>query len=82
MTAIFQAAFSNAFFVNENVWFSIELSLTFIPEGPIKNIPALVQIMAGQATSHCLYQCWLHYWRMFASLGLNKLTQEIVMSYF
>ena len=33
-------------FFNENVIISIEFSLTFIPMGPIKNIPALVQIMA------------------------------------
>ena len=33
-------------FVNENVWILIEISLKFIPKGPINNIPALVQIMA------------------------------------
>ena len=32
--------------LNENVLFSIEISLKFIPKGLIKNIPALVQIMA------------------------------------
>ena len=31
---------------NENVWISIKISLKFVPEGPINNIPALVQIMA------------------------------------
>ena len=31
------------FFVNENVWI---FSLNIVPDGPIKNIPALVQIMA------------------------------------
>ena len=30
-------------FLNENVW--IKISLKFIPQGPINNIPALVQIM-------------------------------------
>ena len=30
---------------NENVWISIKVSLKFVPKGPIKNIPALVQIM-------------------------------------
>ena len=29
-------------FVNENVWIQIEISLKFIPKGPIDNIPALV----------------------------------------
>ena len=33
-------------FVNENVIILIEISLKFVPKGPINNIPALVQIMA------------------------------------
>ena len=33
-------------FANENVRILIEISLKFVPEGPINNIPALVQIMA------------------------------------
>ena len=33
-------------FFNENVWIPIEISLKFVPKGPINNIPALVQIMA------------------------------------
>ena len=33
-------------FLNENVWIIIEISLKFVPSGPINNIPALVQIMA------------------------------------
>ena len=33
-------------FFYENVWISIEISLKFVPMGPINNIPALVQIMA------------------------------------
>ena len=33
-------------FLNKNVWIPIEISLTFVPKGPINNIPALVQIMA------------------------------------
>ena len=33
-------------FLNENVWISINISLKFLPEGPINNIPALVQMMA------------------------------------
>ena len=34
------------FFLNENVIISVKISLKFVPEGPINNIPALVQIMA------------------------------------
>ena len=45
MDAISQTPFSNAFFVNENVWIPIKISLKFVPKGPINNIPALVQIM-------------------------------------
>ena len=33
-------------FLNENVWIPIKNSLKFVPQGPINNIPALVQIMA------------------------------------
>ena len=33
-------------FVNENAWISIEISLKFVPRGPINNIPPLVQMMA------------------------------------
>ena len=33
-------------FLNENVWILVEISLTFVPKGSIKNIPSLVQIMA------------------------------------
>ena len=33
-------------FLNENVWIPIEISLKFVPMGPINNIPTLVQIMA------------------------------------
>ena len=41
MATIFQTTFSN-----ENVWILIKISLMFVPKGPIKNMPALVQIMA------------------------------------
>ena len=33
-------------FLNENVWISINISLRFVPRGPINNIPILVQVMA------------------------------------
>ena len=33
-------------FLNETVWIPIEISLKFVPNGPIHNIPALVRIMA------------------------------------
>ena len=31
-------------FVKENVWFSIKISLKFVPKGPIDDIPVFVQI--------------------------------------
>ena len=34
------------FFFNENVWILINISLQFVPKGPINNMAALVQIMA------------------------------------
>ena len=62
-------------FLNENVWIPIEISLTFVPKGPINNIPALVQIMAWcrPGKSHYLKQWWLIYRRIYASLGLSEL---------
>ena len=33
-------------FLNENVWFSIKISLKVVPKDPIYNIPSLIQIMA------------------------------------
>ena len=34
-------------FLKENIYIMIKISLKFVPMGPINNIPALVQIMAG-----------------------------------
>ena len=33
-------------FLKENVWIVIKISLKIVPEGPVNNIPALVEIMA------------------------------------
>ena len=41
----FTDIFKHIFF-NVNVWISINISLKFVPKGPINNIPTLVQIMA------------------------------------
>ena len=40
------AAIFKRIFLNENIPISIEISLKFVPRGPINNIPVLVQIMA------------------------------------
>ena len=65
-------------FLNENVWIPIEISLKFIPQGPINNIPALVQIMAwrrpgDKPLSGPMMVRWLDYRRIYASPGLNEL---------
>ena len=39
------ANFLTTFFLKENVWILIKISLKCVPKGPINNIPALVQIM-------------------------------------
>ena len=45
MSAIFQTTFSNAFSWMQMYEFRLTISPKFVPEGPINNIPALVQIM-------------------------------------
>ena len=65
----------NRIFVNENVRISIKFPLTFVPKGPINNIPALVQIMAWRrpGDKSLSEPVMLVYWRIYASLGLNEL---------
>ena len=46
MDAISKMTFFNCISLNENVWIPIEISLKFVPKGPINNIPTLVLIMA------------------------------------
>ena len=42
----FPDAIFKRIFLNQNEWISIKISLKFVPNVPINNIPALVQIMA------------------------------------
>ena len=60
-------------FFNENVWIPIQISLKFVPKGPINNIPALVRIMALRRPGD---KPWLNYRRIYASLGLNELIAD------
>ena len=46
MAIIFQDDIFKCIFMNEKFCVLIPISLKFVPKGPIKNIPALVQIMA------------------------------------
>ena len=65
----------NCILAIENVRSLIEISLKFVPKGPINNIPALVLIMAWRSPGDkpFLHQWWLIHWRIFASLSLNEL---------
>ena len=63
-------------FLNENVWISIEISLKFVPKGPINNIPSLVQKMAwrrpgDKPLSEPMMARFTT--NIYASLGLNEL---------
>ena len=61
-------------FLNENIWISIQISLKFVPKGPINNIPALVQIMAWRRLGDKpLSEPMIVYWRIYASLGFDEL---------
>ena len=63
--------------LNENVWIPIKISLKFVPQGPINNIPVLVQIMAWcqpgdkQLSGPRMESLLTH---IYASLGLNELS--------
>ena len=46
MAAIFSDDIFKCIFFSVNVWISLKISLSFVRNGPINNIPALVQIMA------------------------------------
>ena len=63
-------------FLNETIGILIEISLKFVPRGPINNIPALVQIMAwhkpGGKPLSKLIMVTLPM-QVYASLSLNEL---------
>ena len=59
-------------FFNENVLISIKISLTLIPNGPINDIPALVQIMAWhkQGDNPLSEPMMIIYWSILSLNGL------------
>ena len=67
-------------FLNETVWISIKISQKFVPDGPIKKIPALVQIMAWCRTGDrpSSERMMVVYWRIYAFLGLNELRHFVL----
>ena len=42
----------------ENIWVTIKISLKFVPEGPINNIPTLVRIMAWRRPGDKPFIIW------------------------
>ena len=66
MAAIFPTTFSNA-----NIWISIKLSLTFLPKGPINNIPVLIQMMAWHRPGDKPLSEAIMVWCIYVSLGLR-----------
>ena len=74
-------------FLNENAWISINISLKFVPRGPINNIPTLVQVMAWRRPGDkpllepMMVRLPTHmYRRICASLGLNDLKNSFLVS--
>ena len=75
MAAIFQTTFSNAFSWIEMYEFRLGFHWSLFLRVQLTIIHHWFRqwLGAGQATSHCLNQWWLVYWRIYASLGLNEL---------
>ena len=69
MAILFLMTFANAFYW-EKYMNSIKISLKFVANGPINNIPELVQIMAWHRPWD---EPWLFDWKIYASVGHNEL---------
>ena len=66
-------------FVNENARILIEISLKFVPKGPIKILQhngSRWWLVAWTTPSHYLNQWWFVYRRIYASFDLNELTSN------
>ena len=69
--------------LNENIWIAIEISLKFVPKGPVNNIPVLVRIMAWRwQGDKPLSEPMMNIVYWYASLGLNELTFDICVCLF
>ena len=65
-------------FLNKNALISIKISLKFIPNGPINNIPASVQIMAWcRPGAKPLSETMMVSLHIYESLSLNELIHDI-----
>ena len=75
MAAILQTTFSNAFSWMKMLEFRLIFHWSFFLRVQLTIFQHWFRYWLGavQATSHYLNQCWLVYWRICASLGLNEL---------
>ena len=79
--SLFSRRHFNCIFSNKNNWVSIKISLKSVPEGPVCNSPALIQIMAWRRSGDKpLSEPMIAiYWRIYASPGLSELSKPCVM---
>ena len=65
-------------FLNENVRITLTISLKFVFNVRINNIPALVQIMAWRRPGNkpLSWQMAVSLWRIYASLGLTEFNRD------
>ena len=68
-------------FLNENFRISHKISLKFVSEGPIDNIPALVQIMAWRWPGNKPLSDSIMIIYIYASLGLNEIGTLTIKTY-
>ena len=75
MATISQTTFSNEFSWMKMLefWFKFNWRLFLRVQLTIFHHWFRLWLGAEHATSHCLNQWWLDYWRIYASLGLNEL---------
>ena len=76
--AIFRRAFSNAFSWIKMCEFRLRFHWNLFLRFQLTILHHLLGewLDADQATSHYLNQCWLVYWRIYASLGLNEVKHK------
>ena len=67
-------------FMNEIVWISINISLRFVPEGQINNIPSLVQKMAWRRPGDkpLSEPMMVQVGEAYVSLGLSELKRNYI----
>ena len=81
MAANFQTTFSNGFSWMKMYKFRLTFQWSFFLRVQLTIFQHWFRqwLGADQATSHYLNQWWLVYWRIYASLGLNELTDILLI---